>query len=50
MKLSEVSHLITSLRLEGAKVYGEFETLNTPNGVILRSLIEHGISLGVSLR
>ena len=50
VELKSVSHLITNLELDGYKLWGEFETLPTPNGIILRNLIEQGVSLGVSLR
>jgi len=42
--------MITNLELQGKTVYGEFQILNTPNGVILKSLLDHKVQLGVSLR
>ena len=44
------SHLITSLKMEGSKVIGKAKVLNTPQGQILRGLLEGGVQLGVSTR
>lgn len=50
INLKEVQIMITNLELQGKTVYGEFQILNTPNGVILKSLLDHKVQLGVSLR
>ena len=50
IKLTEVSHLITSLELKDKTVYGTFVPLNTPNGVILQELLNSKVSVGISLR
>jgi hypothetical protein len=51
VNLKEVSHVVTKLELqEDGSVYGEAEVLPTPNGEILKSLIESGIKLGISSR
>lgn len=50
-KLQRVSHLITNLRIESdGRVIGKLEVLDTPNGQILRKLIESGARTGVSSR
>ncbi len=50
VELKDVSHLITELRWEGNDVVGRLEILDTPNGKIVKSLIESGVKLGVSSR
>lgn len=49
-KLQRVSHILTSLRVEGNEVVGEAEILDTPNGRILKSLFKQGVAVGVSSR
>lgn len=44
------SHLITSLKFEGNDVYGKAKILNTPQGNIVRGLLEGGVQMGVSTR
>ena len=44
------SHLITELKMEGTTVYGKAKVLNTPQGQILRGLLEGGVQMGVSTR
>lgn len=46
----EVSHKIESLDWDGNDVIGRAKILNTPNGVIAKSLIDGGVQLGVSSR
>jgi hypothetical protein len=46
----KVSHRITELKLEGNSVMGKALILNTPNGQIVKGLIEGGVKLGVSTR
>lgn len=48
--LDKVSHKITKLKMDGNKVYGEAEVLQTPAGKILESLIKSGVKLGISSR
>lgn len=50
INLHQVSHLITSLKMEGKDVYGKAKILETPMGVIARNLIENEVRLGVSTR
>ena len=48
--LASSSHVITKLKLDGNQVFGELETLRTPNGKILEGLIESNVKLGISSR
>lgn len=50
VNLKEVQIMITNLELKDKTVYGEFQILNTPNGIILKNLLEHKVNIGVSLR
>jgi hypothetical protein len=50
VSLKNVSHVITSLEMDGNYVVGKFETLDTPNGMILGSLLKDKIKIGVSIR
>lgn len=50
-KLQRASHLITALDIKpDGTVVGEAKILGTPNGQILKSLIEGGVEVGVSSR
>lgn len=44
------SHLITEFRMDGNDVYGKAKVLNTPQGQVLRGLLEGGVQMGVSTR
>lgn len=50
VSLKSVSHVITELKVDGNYVIGRFETLDTPNGSILASLLKDKIKVGVSIR
>ena len=50
VKLSNASHLITGLRMEGKEVIGEAEILPTPAGKIVEGLIQGGVKIGISSR
>jgi hypothetical protein len=50
VNLDKVSHRITDLRMEGNKVVGKASILDTPNGQIVKGLLEGGVRLGVSTR
>lgn len=50
INLDRVSHMITSLRPEGNNIMGKAKILDTPNGKIVKSLLDGGASLGVSTR
>lgn len=44
------SHLITKFVMEGDDVIGKAKILNTPQGQIVKGLLEGGVQLGVSTR
>lgn len=44
------SHLIKEFRMDGNNVYGKAKVLNTPQGQIVKGLLEGGVQLGVSTR
>ena len=50
INLDKVSHLITSLEEDGNNYIGRAKILSTPNGQIVRNLIDDGAKLGVSSR
>lgn len=48
--LANVSHIITGLTMEGNKLIGEAEFLDTPSGRILQELAKAGVRIGISSR
>ncbi len=50
INLDKVSHLIQSLEEDGNNWVGRAKVLSTPNGQIVRNLIDDGAKLGVSSR
>ena len=50
VELKNVSHIVREAHMEGEICYGIVEILSTPCGKILESLIESGITLGISSR
>jgi len=50
VELKNASHMIKEAHMEGNVVYGTVEILNTPSGKILQSLVESGVTLGISSR
>jgi len=50
VNLDRVSHKITNLRQEGNNFIGKAQLLETPMGKIAKSLINEGVTLGVSSR
>lgn len=50
VELKNASHIMREARMEGDNVYGTVELLDTPSGKILQSLIESGVTLGISSR
>ena len=50
VELKNVSHIVREAHMDGDICYGEVELLNTPAGKILQSLIEAGVTLGISSR
>ena len=50
VNLDRVSHKITDLHAEGNNFIGKAKLLDTPMGVIAKSLLDEGVQLGVSSR
>ena len=50
VELKNVSHIVREAKMQGDSVYGTIEILDTPSGKIIQSLIESGITLGISSR
>jgi len=50
VELKNVSHIIREARMDGDNVFGVVELLDTPSGKILQSLVESGVTLGISSR
>jgi len=50
VNLDKVSHLIESLDWNGNDVIGKARILDTPNGQIVKGLLDGGVQLGVSTR
>jgi hypothetical protein len=50
VNLKNASHMVTSLWWEGKDLKGKIKVLSTPNGLTLKSLINDGVTLGISSR
>jgi len=50
VELKNASHIVRSAHMEGDICYGTVELLDTPSGKILQSLVESGVTLGISSR
>ena len=50
VELKNVSHIVREAKMQGDHVYGVIEILDTPSGKIIQSLIESGVTLGISSR
>lgn len=50
INLDRVSHMITKLYPDGNNFMGKAKIMDTPNGKIVKSLLDGGASLGVSTR
>ena len=50
INLDRVSHMIVELKEDGDNYIGVAKIMDTPNGKIVKSLIDEGASLGVSTR
>jgi len=50
VELKNVSHIVREIGWQNNDVVGKVELLNTPNGNILKSLMESGVKLGISSR
>ena len=50
VELKNVSHIVREAYMDGQVCYGVVELLDTPAGKILQSLVESGVTLGISSR
>ena len=50
VELKNASHIIREAYMEGDVCWGTVELLDTPSGKILQSLVESGVTLGISSR
>ena len=50
VNLDRVSHIITELYEDGRNFVGKAKVIDTPNGKIVKNLLESGVRLGVSSR
>jgi len=50
VELKNASHIVREAKMQGDDVYGVIEILDTPSGKIIQSLIESGVTLGISSR
>ena len=50
INLKNASHMITEIWMDGPEVKGKMRVLETPSGQILRSLVDSGVSIGISSR
>ena len=50
INLKNASHLVTNVWWDGNCVMGKVKVLDTPSGQVLRSLVDSGVSLGISSR
>jgi hypothetical protein len=50
VELKNVSHIVREAHMDGDTCYGTVELLDTPAGKILQSLVESGVTLGISSR
>tara|TARA_R110000824_G_scaffold32672_2_gene105302 strand:+ start:10854 stop:11459 length:606 start_codon:yes stop_codon:yes gene_type:complete len=50
INLKNASHMITEVWWDGCSVMGKAKVLDTPSGKILRSLVDSGVTLGISSR
>ena len=48
--LDRVSHMITSMWMDGANGFGKLKILPTPMGQLVSTMLESGVKLGVSSR
>lgn len=50
VELKNASHIVRDAHMEDGICYGTVELLDTPSGKILQSLVESGVTLGISSR
>ena len=50
INLDRVSHMITSMWMDGANGFGKLKILPTPMGELVKTMLQSGVKLGVSSR
>jgi len=50
INLDRVSHMITEMWMDGPNGYGKLKILPTPMGLLVKTMLESGVKLGVSSR
>ena len=50
INLDRVSHMITTMWMDGANGFGKLKILPTPMGQLVKTMLESGVKLGVSSR
>lgn len=50
VNLDRVSHMITSMWMDGSNGYGKMKILPTPMGQLVQTMLQSGVKLGVSSR
>jgi len=50
INLDRVSHMIESMWMDGPNGFGKLKILPTPMGVLVRTMLDNGVKLGVSSR
>tara|TARA_B100000131_G_scaffold190088_1_gene182846 strand:- start:213 stop:824 length:612 start_codon:yes stop_codon:yes gene_type:complete len=50
VELKNASHIVREAHMDNGVCYGTVELLDTPSGKILQSLVESGVTLGISSR
>jgi hypothetical protein len=50
INLDRVSHMITQMWMDGPNGYGKMKILPTPMGMLVKTMLEAGVKLGVSSR
>ena len=49
INLDRVSHMITEMWMDGPNGFGKMKILPTPMGVLIKTMLESGVKLGVSI-
>ena len=49
INLDRVSHMITKMWMEGADGFGKLKIIPTPMGQLVKTMLESGVKLGVSV-
>lgn len=48
--LSRASHFVTNIRVEGNDLIGDIDFIDTPMGIIAKTLVQEGVDLTTSIR